>query len=166
MGLDRDINYVFKIGDRSVDLTAAKGYIGGSPVDFDALGKITGQVTQDSFVGVAYHSSAEDIGGTLPTEGFGLGTVIFPPAILKLIQLPTDATSPWKTSETYNLGALLRPTTETVDGVDYAVWCPTAYAGIGAGNMVVWPAKVIAREGAAGTPTSLQIVLGAFVETL
>lgn len=161
MSIDREMSYVLKLGDRTVDTTAAKGYIGGSPVKFDSSGYLSGQVAQYECDGVAYHSSAEDISGSLPTEGFGLGTIIFAPAIVILKKAASDAAAPWDTTVTYVVGNMLRPTTATSGGVDYAVWTNAAYSGL-TSDLAVYPAKLIAMDGSGSAPNSLTILLGMF----
>jgi hypothetical protein len=160
--IDRELSYVLKLGDRTADTTATKGYIGGSPVKFNSSGYITGDLAQYECDGIAYHSSAEDISGTGPCEGFGLGTIIFAPAIVTLKKGTADAAAPWDTTVTFVVGNLLRATTLTSGSIAYACWTNTAYSGPTTGMGVVYCARVIAMTGSGSAPTSLTLLLGHF----
>jgi len=122
MALKRDIKYLYKISKSypSTDIF----YMGGSPlniIDDELSDTITGG---GNFSGIAMNNWEMDKLG-------GAGDLIKGPAEVILEEgsnegsdfaIYTDGTAPWDTAQSYGSGDILKPTTQTVGGVDYLVW--------------------------------------------
>lgn len=169
MAITRDMEYVFKWGELSIDSDnrATYAYLGGSPVTIKADANnnalISGQCDSENYFGVAYHSMDEDY--ALEEQA----TVVFAPAILTLgaedanVNYTSYGKKPWKTygSPTYAVGSLLHPMTAT-GTPGYAVWTNDAYSGTSNEHNVYF-AKIISFTGTAGNPTEMTILLGTFI---
>lgn len=169
MAITRDMEYVFKWGELSIDSDnrATYAYLGGSPVTIKADANnnalISGNCTDENYFGVAYHSMDEDY--ALEEQA----TVIFAPAILTLeaesINPLYDSygKKPWKTwgSPTYAVGDKLHVIAGT-GTVSYSLWTNDAYAG-STNEHQVYFAKLISFTGTAGNPTTMTILLGTFI---
>lgn len=161
--LERNLNFVLRDGEYTIDTTTTYSWVGGAPVGLNTSGYITADYFTTGavqYIGVAWHSQAESL---LKED---LVSVIYGPARITIKQGSTswpdgasvaDAYTPWDGSVTYNIGDLLRPTLKNVGGVNYSVWTNAVLTNIGA-----YFAKVVEVEGSGSAPTSLTLVLGTF----
>lgn len=151
--IDRKLSFVLRNGELSIEKTEENSYkyVGGSPITINTNGNVSGNVGPYSFNGISWNSYDTD------KEGNGLCTFILPPAIVTLKREP-DGTAPWKAGRTYAVGDLLRPTVST-GTPSYAVWTNEPYDNKVTHAQYVYPAKIIAIEGSASSPTAITILL-------